>query len=270
MTSPPRLAGRTTSSRRNTRFGLPGTFPSASRAPSPPWSVRRSLNASASRSHAVMASISSPASYGARMLPRSSCRVPKQCVVRLLASSRNSRLSEVVCKNVSGLLMERTPGHDEDSRALSQIKGSVTLEPFFIRGLGPAVRLFRHLVLVLGRPSVLLCNDRARLVCCRHRSPLAKRLARHKDGEVGFLALRFNSGASFVEWCSCLVCGGVRSRTRLRVAKGKKVVPQTCRFLVRGHLAGERRWQNSLSEPDQQEPSEELLSLGARCLRPLA
>jgi hypothetical protein len=30
---------------------------------------------------------------------------------------KNSRLAEVVCKNVSGLLVERTPGHDEDSRA---------------------------------------------------------------------------------------------------------------------------------------------------------
>jgi hypothetical protein len=37
-----------------------------------------------------------------------------------------SRLSEVVCKNVSGLLVERTPGHDEDSRAPVLIKGSVT------------------------------------------------------------------------------------------------------------------------------------------------
>jgi hypothetical protein len=27
---------------------------------------------------------------------------------------KNSRLAEVVCKNVSGLLVERTPGHDED------------------------------------------------------------------------------------------------------------------------------------------------------------
>jgi hypothetical protein len=37
-------------------------------------------------------------------------------------------LSEVVCKNVSGLLVERTPGHDEDSRAPVLIKGSVTLK----------------------------------------------------------------------------------------------------------------------------------------------
>jgi hypothetical protein len=41
---------------------------------------------------------------------------------------KNSRLAEVVCKNVFGLLVERTPGHDEDSRAPVLIKGSVTLE----------------------------------------------------------------------------------------------------------------------------------------------
>jgi hypothetical protein len=49
-------------------------------------------------------------------------------LVRRLASSRNSRLAEVVCKNVFGLLVERTPGHDEDSRAPVLIKGTVSLK----------------------------------------------------------------------------------------------------------------------------------------------
>ena len=40
---------------------------------------------------------------------------------------KNSRLAEVVCKNVFGLLVERTPGHDEDSRAPVLIKGTVSL-----------------------------------------------------------------------------------------------------------------------------------------------
>jgi hypothetical protein len=34
----------------------------------------------------------------------------------------------VVCKNVFGLLVERTPGHDEDSRAPVLIKGTVSLK----------------------------------------------------------------------------------------------------------------------------------------------
>jgi hypothetical protein len=41
---------------------------------------------------------------------------------------KNSRLAEVVCKNVFGLLVERTPGHDEDSRAPVLIKGTVSLK----------------------------------------------------------------------------------------------------------------------------------------------
>ena len=76
----------------------------------------------------------------------------------------------MVCKNVSGLLVERTPGHDEDSRAPFLIKGSVTLEPFFITGLGRAVRLFRHLVSwCLADRGRFLCNYRARMLCSRRR-----------------------------------------------------------------------------------------------------
>jgi hypothetical protein len=44
-----------------------------------------------------------------------------------LGVKRKLRLSEVVCKNVSGLLVERIPGHDEDSRAPVLTKGPITL-----------------------------------------------------------------------------------------------------------------------------------------------
>ena len=57
-------------------------------------------------------------------------------MVRRLASSRISSLLEVVCKNVFGLLVERAPGHDEDSRAPVLIKGSVTKVTIFYSRLG--------------------------------------------------------------------------------------------------------------------------------------
>jgi len=38
-------------------------------------------------------------------------------VRRWASTMKLSRLAEVVCKNVFGLLVERTAGHDEDSRA---------------------------------------------------------------------------------------------------------------------------------------------------------
>jgi hypothetical protein len=41
-----------------------------------------------------------------------------------------------VCKNVSGLLMERTPGRDEDSRALFLNKGVGHLRTIFYNRLG--------------------------------------------------------------------------------------------------------------------------------------
>ena len=70
----------------------------------------------------------------------------KKCMVRRVASSRILERLGVVCKNVSGLLVERAPGHDEDSRAPVLIRDSATKGPFFNKGLGHAVRLFRHLV----------------------------------------------------------------------------------------------------------------------------
>ena len=47
-------------------------------------------------------------------------------MVRRVASSRILERLGVVCKNVSGLLVERAPGHDEDSRAPVLIKASAT------------------------------------------------------------------------------------------------------------------------------------------------
>src|ERR1700736_1218481 len=127
-------------------------------------------------------------------------------MVRRLASSRNSRLSEVVCKNVSGLLVERTPGHDEDSRAPFLIKGTVTIEPFFITGLGRAVRLFRHLVswCLADRGRFFCATIERRLVCSRLQSPLAKRLAR--QGRVKWAFLPF---ALIAEHLLPLLSGGV-------------------------------------------------------------
>jgi hypothetical protein len=113
-------------------------------------------------------------------------------MVRRLASSRNSRLAEVVCKNVFGLLVERTPGHDEDSRAPVLIKGTVSLKaPFFITGLGRAVRLFRHLVgWCLADRGRCFCNYRAGgcVPARRLPSPLA-RTARSRLGGSRMLIL---------------------------------------------------------------------------------
>jgi len=47
-------------------------------------------------------------------------------MVRRVVSSGIFEWLGVVCKNVSGLLVERTPGHDEDSRAPVLIRDSVT------------------------------------------------------------------------------------------------------------------------------------------------
>ena len=123
-----------------------------------------------------------------------------------------SRLSEVVCKNVSGLLVERTPGHDEDSRAPFLIKGSVTLEPFFVTGLGRAVRLFRHLVSwCLADRGRFFCATIEHVWCvpgCNLHSP--KRLARQGRVKLAFLpfaliAEHLLSGGTFlssVRWRS--------------------------------------------------------------------
>ena len=46
-------------------------------------------------------------------------------MVRRVASSGIFERLRVVCKNVSGLLVERAPGHDEDSRAPVLIRDSV-------------------------------------------------------------------------------------------------------------------------------------------------
>jgi hypothetical protein len=47
-------------------------------------------------------------------------------MVRRWLSSRIFERLGVVCKNVSGLLVERAPGHDEDSRAPVLIKAPIT------------------------------------------------------------------------------------------------------------------------------------------------
>ena len=147
----------------------------------------RSLSA-----RAVQSSKSRVGSGSEKSLHSCSPLPPTKCMVRRVASSRILERLGVVCKNVSGLLVERVPGHDEDSRAPVLIKGPVTLEPFFITGLGRAVRLFRHLVSwCLADRGRFLCNDRARLVCSRLQPPLAKRLARQGRVKWAFLPFAF-------------------------------------------------------------------------------
>ena len=60
----------------------------------------------------------------------------QKCMVRRVASSRILERRGVVCKNVSGLLAERVPGHDEDSRAPVLIKASATKGAVFSSRLG--------------------------------------------------------------------------------------------------------------------------------------
>jgi len=53
-------------------------------------------------------------------------------MVRRLASSRIFGEAGSSLQNVSGLLVERAPGHDEDSRAPVLIKGSVAISDHFL------------------------------------------------------------------------------------------------------------------------------------------